>query len=214
MGMKDIIYDWNGYNIKIFYLVNGIQGELYENFMQIGSRLGYHKMFFLYFPVIALVAYFCTRIKKESYHKFQYIQYRNKWEKVLLTLCLAYGFSAIWVSQLKAHFQYLRPFARLPEGSVNTADIVKLSESPMASFPSGHSSFAMMMAVSIWPILSNNGKIFACLYVIWVGISRLALGAHFPADVSFGFLISFTFAYTARKIAEEIINRRIIRLLP
>lgn len=205
MDIKEIFYDWGGYNTKIFYAINSIHGELYQKFMLFGTSLGYYKMFFIYFPCLLLIAYFSTRIQKKSLAKTEYNSFCDRWKLSLLTLLLSYIFSLGWVSQLKHYFHFARPFVRLPEGSVNVADSIKLSESPMASFPSGHSSFAMMMVVGLWPILNLPGRIIACFYLVWVGISRIALGAHFPADVCISFIIAFSFAYLARRIAQVVL---------
>jgi signal peptidase II len=38
--------------------------------------------------------------------------------------------------------------------------------------------------------LNRNWRIAGVCYVLWVGMSRVSLGAHFPADVVAGFLSS------------------------
>ncbi len=58
------------------------------------------------------------------------------------------------------------------------------------SLPSGHSSFAMLITASLWPVLNRSWRVAGVCFVLWVGISRVSLGAHFPADVMAGFLSS------------------------
>jgi membrane-associated phospholipid phosphatase len=59
------------------------------------------------------------------------------------------------------------------------------------SFPSGHASFAMLVAAVLWPTARNLGARTALvLYVAGVCLSRPYLGFHFPADVLFGSLKS------------------------
>jgi undecaprenyl-diphosphatase len=58
------------------------------------------------------------------------------------------------------------------------------------SFPSGHSSSAMIIALilsSFFPMLKWIFMLFALL----VGISRVFMGCHYPSDVIVGYLISF-----------------------
>jgi membrane-associated phospholipid phosphatase len=58
------------------------------------------------------------------------------------------------------------------------------------SLPSGHASFAMLLTASLWPVLNRSWRVAGVVFVLWVGISRISLGAHFPADVIAGFLSS------------------------
>jgi membrane-associated phospholipid phosphatase len=58
------------------------------------------------------------------------------------------------------------------------------------SLPSGHSSFAMLVTASLWPVLNRKWRIAGACFVLWVGCSRISLGAHFPADVMAGFISS------------------------
>ena len=203
MGIKEIFYDWGGYNDKIFYIINGIHGALYEKIMLIGTQLGYYKMFPIYFVLVLIIAGFnVSRNKNKS--RDIYLACRDKWAKILTTLLIADLFSFVWVHVLKTYFHFPRPFMALPEGSVNILDSVRNSENPMASFPSGHSSFAMMMAACLWPALNLHGKIIACFYVIWVVLSRISLGVHFPADVTISLVISFAAVYVVKTIVDKI----------
>jgi membrane-associated phospholipid phosphatase len=74
----------------------------------------------------------------------------------------------------------------LPPGSVHVVGIAEYHY----SLPSGHSSFAMLCTASLWPILNRHARKFGMFFVFWVGISRISLGAHFPADVVAGYLSS------------------------
>jgi membrane-associated phospholipid phosphatase len=202
MGIKEIFYDWGGFNTKLFYLINGIHGELYDKVMLIGTKLGYYKMFLLYFTIILFVAGF-DLYRQKKFRRGIYLNCRDKWVNVLTTLLLAQVFSLVWVGPLKAYLHMQRPFVALPEGSVNILDSIRLAESPMASFPSGHSTFAMMMAASLWPVLNLPGKIIVCFYVLWVGISRVSIGVHFPADVILSCIMSFSAVYIISKIVDQ-----------
>ena len=48
----------------------------------------------------------------------------------------------------------------------------------------------MLVAASLWPVLNRRWRIAGVLFVLWVGVSRVSLGAHFPADVMAGFISS------------------------
>jgi len=58
------------------------------------------------------------------------------------------------------------------------------------SFPSGHSSTALTIALvmsSFFPVLKMPILIMSLL----IGISRIYMGVHYPTDVSLGFVISY-----------------------
>jgi undecaprenyl-diphosphatase len=58
------------------------------------------------------------------------------------------------------------------------------------SFPSGHSSSSLVIAL----VLASCFPVFSFLFIslaLLVGISRILLGFHYPSDVLSGFLISF-----------------------
>lgn len=172
------------YNIELFYNINRIHhGEWYDKFMLLGTALGDYKLFPIYFVIISSFAYLFISHHKAAHLAFEYAQYRERWIKVLTVLAIAYLFNLAWVSSLKAYLHLPRPFVILPEGSVTIIEAVRKIEMPFASFPSGHSAFAMLMAAGLWPVLGRIGKLICCFYVVWVGFSRIALGVHFPADV-------------------------------
>jgi len=58
------------------------------------------------------------------------------------------------------------------------------------SFPSGHSSSALSIALSLSAFFPGLKIALLCLALL-VGISRVCLGFHYPTDVTIGFLISF-----------------------
>jgi membrane-associated phospholipid phosphatase len=74
----------------------------------------------------------------------------------------------------------------LPIETVNIIGTAELHH----SLPSGHSSFAMMVVASLWPVLTRWLRVAGVCFVVWVGVSRISLGAHFPADVLAGFILS------------------------
>ena len=82
------------------------------------------------------------------------------------------------------------------------------------TLPSGHSSFAMLVTASLWPVLNGRWRVAGACFVLWVGISRMSLGAHFPADVLAGFLSSLAvvlLVYIAIQKLTSLIVGRITR---
>lgn len=178
MSLKAILYDWGGLNAWLFHAVNDIQGDVWGQFMLLGTALADHGNFYYYLVVMVVIAVAGPRHSPQT-----------KWSGYLgLPAVFAVGYVVDeWlVSALKDWFDFPRPLLALPPDTVHVLGEPKLHH----SLPSGHTAFAALVAATIWPLLGRRGRIAAVLFVLWVGASRMALGAHFPADVLAGALIS------------------------
>lgn len=198
MNLKELLYDWNGLNVSLFLFFNGIDNNLLGQIMQIVSILGKYKMFVVYFPLVAALAWYDLG-RKQSLS--DYPAYRRRWKVCLLTLMLAYALMLCWLPFLKDYFHYPRPFVVLPEGSVR----LFAEENANVSFPSGHAAFATLMVTGLWPVLSSTARGLAVLYLLGVMLSRMILGVHFPADLLGGFLLSAAGVTVARALVERLI---------
>ena len=106
------------------------------------------------------------------------------WLGVAAVFTLCYAIDGPLVNWLKTALDFPRPPAVLPPESLHVIGKPEYRH----SLPSGHAVFALTVAVSLWPILHRYGRIGLAIFVLWVGISRVSLGVHFPADVLAGFL--------------------------
>jgi membrane-associated phospholipid phosphatase len=105
---------------------------------------------------------------------------------VIAVFSFAYLFDGLLLGVLKPFLDFPRPPLALPPGTVHIVGVPEYHH----SLPSGHSSFAMVVMASLWPILNRRWRVAGAFFVLWVGISRMSLGAHFPPDVMAGFLSS------------------------
>ncbi|MCP4314970.1 MAG: phosphatase PAP2 family protein [Hyphomicrobiales bacterium] len=114
-----------------------------------------------------------------------------KWMSAAGYIFISVGISGLIVMVLKfiigrarpRHFDELGAFYFQP-----------FSDSSFASFPSGHSttSGAMFAAIAIFfPRL----RFVALVLAIWLGFSRVLVGAHFPSDVIAGVAFGAWYAY-------------------
>lgn len=188
-AIKDMLYSPDTINILVFHSINNIQNPLFQHAAIIGSIVGKNLMFFVYFPLICVYAWHHGASVKTAGGE-RYAAYRENVKQLLISLVVSYVVYLIWVTGLKHLLHMPRPFAILPQGSMFITDRVKSMEEPFVSFPSGHSAFAMMMLVTLWPMLSKCGKTIGVLLVLYIGISRIALGVHFPSDVLGSFILS------------------------
>ncbi len=182
--MKEIFYDWGGGNAWLFHAINDIRFSLLDNFMLLGTALGDHKLFTFYLAALTLAALVVT--SKSNLDAEAYRVQVTRWMSVIAVFSIAYLLDGMLLGYLKPLLDFPRPPLALAPGTVNVVGVPEYHH----SLPSGHSSFAMLVAASLWPILSRKWRMAAACFVAWVGISRVSLGAHFPADVLAGFLSS------------------------
>jgi signal peptidase II len=110
----------------------------------------------------------------------------SRWMAVIAVFSLAYVLDGVLLGYVKPLLDFPRPPLALPPGTLNIVGIPEYHH----SLPSGHSSFAMLVTASLWPVLNRKWRIAGACFVLWVGLSRISLGAHFPADVMAGFISS------------------------
>ena len=189
--MKEILYDWGGFNIWLFHAINNVHGELLDQLMLLGTSLGSHSNFPVYLGLTALAA--AIAVGQNERHNAAPAQ---RWLMVMAVFSIAYLMDGWLLGWLKPLLDFPRPPLALLPGSVHIVGTAEFHH----SLPSGHSSFAMLVAASLWPALCRSTKLAAALFVLWVGISRISLGAHFPADVLAGFLSSLLVVLLVRTI--------------
>lgn len=183
--MKEILYDWNGANVWLFHFINNFRSEFLDKFMLLGTEFGGHAHFSYYFALVALAAVIAVSGKSVQ-DPVRYREQATSWLVVVAVFSFAYLLDGLLLSTLKPLLDFPRPPLALPLGSVHIIGQPEYHH----SLPSGHSSFAMLVVASLWPVLNGGWRLAGVLFVLWVGISRISLGAHFPADVVAGFLSS------------------------
>lgn len=113
--------------------------------------------------------------KKEIFHSF--IAGISAW-------CVAYG--------LKYLFHTPRPFNLL-------ANVHSVFPESGFAFPSGHATFFMALAVSIFFFHKKAGYWFM-VFALVIGIARIAGGVHFPIDILGGYIIGALVAISLKNV--------------
>lgn len=186
IAMKAIFYDWGGANIWLFHIINDIRFSWLDRLMLLGTFLGDHSLFPFYLGLLTLFA--LVRVNLSGQDAAHYRLQANQWMAAIAVFSIAYFLDGALLTVLKSYFDYPRPPLALPQGSVQIFGTPEYHH----SLPSGHASFAMLITASLWPVMSRRGRVAGMLFVLWVGISRISLGSHFPADVVVGFLSCLT----------------------
>jgi membrane-associated phospholipid phosphatase len=186
--MKDWLYDWGGLNIALFHAINTNHAAWSDWIMLALTWAGDHDRFPLYLAVLTLATWrlFAPDVASPG---------ARAWMLALATFAIGYLLDGVLVIGLKSAFDFPRPPAVFSPGTIVVVGTPEFHH----SFPSGHASFATLLAAVLWPLAKRPGvRIALVLYVIGVCVSRSYLGFHFPADVVFGSLKSLAIAVAIR----------------
>jgi membrane-associated phospholipid phosphatase len=166
------LYDWFGLNVALFHWINGVHAAWWDELMLTMTWLGDHERYPAYMAVALLVA--CARRP--------WLRQRN-----VAAFGIGYAVTASIIQLLKPYLDFPRPLLALGQGVV----VVGPPEL-YHSFPSGHATFAVLLAASLSPRVAKPARWALWLYAALVCLSRVSVGAHFPADVAGGALIALT----------------------
>lgn len=193
--MKWILYDWFGLNRWVFLSINGQESATLDAVMQALSWMGDYRLFPVYLGVGMTVAWRLHQTNRDPGS--------GAVRHALWRFALGYAAGVLLVGALKVAFDLPRPLAVL---GADTLRVIGSGESRY-SFPSGHAAFAALIVVALWPTLRLRGRVALLLFAFGVGLSRVRLGLHFPADVVAGYLCGAAAAWLAQYIMMAVARR-------
>jgi len=178
-------YAWGGWNSRLFLAINHAgDNPIWNNAARLGTALADHQMLPVYMGLALTVALRWPRLLPVR----SVLVYA--WGNLLLYLTI-YGL-------LKPLADFPRPLAVFGTHAVHVLGEAKFAH----SFPSGHTAFAAVLAASLGFSLPRPWGALLWVFVLWVGWSRIAVGAHFPADVVGGALVGMICALAAHGLAK------------
>jgi membrane-associated phospholipid phosphatase len=199
MNVKGALYDWGGLNAWLFHAVNDWRGGVVDRVAWAGTQIGDHSLFPLYLALFTALALFSVR-RADEVARQQSDSLARHWLETLGVLSVAYLVDAAFLTWAKAWYGYPRPLLALPAASVHVVGTPEYFH----GLPSGHASFAMLIAAAIWPMLGMRGRVCAAIFVLWVGIARVNVGAHFPADVLAAWLTALVVVLLIRAVLRRL----------
>lgn len=149
--------------------------------------------FAVYFPYIVVILaglflLFHHEILKAENPYRVFLEKKKEILMVFFSGFLAYFISVI----LKILFHTSRPFLILP-------DVQALFPETGYAFPSGHATFFMALAFSIFFLHKKAGYLFM-LFALLIGLARIVAGVHFPIDILGGFILGALVAYFVKNV--------------
>lgn len=178
--MKELIYNFYGYNEYFFLIINNF---CHDTSMELPlyyiSKIFDIEKFAIYYVILAIIGYIFVKSIKNRRLFFDF----------MMRIGTAYASFGFAYAALKFSVNMPRPYCILNPFKFQT--IADLSdERCLSSFPSSHSGLAMLVTLALWPYLNKFGKILSILVIILVGMSRISLAMHFPADIFYSIIIA------------------------
>lgn len=174
-------YDWYGLNDTLFLFLNGFHEVWFDRFMLGVTSLG-HPALYPFYIALAL----CWSVARPVS-----LPLRN-----VAVFAVAYvSISVILVPVLKGMLDFPRPAAVLGGLAVIVGDPDRTQ-----SFPSGHAAFAVTLAASLGPGIGRVARLALATFAGVVCVSRISVGAHFPADVVAGAILALATVAMARVV--------------
>lgn len=180
MTLKEVAYDWLGWNEHLFFFVNAGLPDAWQTLPLLGSALGNYWAAPL--PFAALL-WWSRRAPDE--HR------RSHAERQAYVFAASFLLAFAVAALVKWNLDLPRPASVL-----GTSVRLLAPEESGHSFPSGHAAYAALVAAAVWPLAGGMGRLALVLCTLWVAYSRVALGAHFPADVFGSLLLALLCAWS------------------
>lgn len=183
------LYDWFGLNTWLFRVVNAIDLPLLDAVMRAASGLAHPRLYPFY---VAFALWL-------SWRRPDVLPRRN-------TVVFAFSYVAVsllLVPALKSALDFPRPGAVLGAAARVVAD-----HDAAHALPSGHAAFAVLAACALSPGTPRRLRWGLAAFAVLASVSRVVLGAHFPADVVWGALLSALVVWVLRRAFNDDDPRR------
>lgn len=186
------LYAWGGANDALFFWINGFHTGWWDQLMLAATAAGNHANYALYLAAALLASTARPdRLPRPN----------------VLVFALGYLVTGQIISFVKPLLDFPRPLLSFEQGAVHVLGRPEFHH----SFPSGHATFAVLVAASLSPGTLLPVRAGLWTFAVLVCISRIAVGAHFPADVLGGALISLTTVLLVRWILNHVLAASLAR---
>lgn len=180
-------YNFGGFNQKLFLLINQTTNiSILPSILQFISWPFGISNFTIYYFICCGWGYLkLIKIKEANQQQNEFWRIYNKLVKVGI-IYASFGFI---YAALKFSINLPRPFCSLPKDSFLTIANIA-GERCLSSFPSAHTGLAILICYFLWSYLKLPHRLIGVMIVLLVGISRITLAMHYPADIIYSILIA------------------------
>lgn len=168
-------------DLKLFFILNNLTGQSRVFDMLIIFLGAYFQYFLVIF--LFLFLYFSKYSKQQKFRMF--------WVTIISTVIARFGIVEI----IRFFYHRPRPFA--------LHQIHQLLSENEWSFPSGHAAFFFAMATAIY-LYNKKWGLYFFIGAIFMNISRIVAGVHYPSDIIGGMIVGVIVAYVVFYFAEKI----------
>lgn len=195
MSWKALLYDWSGANQALFLVLNQGLPHTLARFAWFGSTLGSYWGAPMIFTALGWWA--------------QRTDQPGATQRITLQM-QRFALTCLFAFVLAGMVKWALDFPRPPAVLGAAAHVIGEAESHH-SFPSGHSVYAALLVGTLWPLVPSSLRGALVGFLVWVGWSRIAAGAHFPADVVAGWVLGFVCVRIARHFVQAEANPKLRR---
>jgi membrane-associated phospholipid phosphatase len=174
-----LLYSWWGLNKAIFLLLNGLHARWWDAVMLAATNAGSAGTFPYWIAAALLLAWLRPAMMPQLN------------VAVFAAGYVATGYLVPW---LKSIIDFPRPFVALGRDVVTVVGHTPYG----ASFPSGHAAFVVLLCAALTPGVPKPIRWGLWIFASVVMLSRIVVGAHFPADVLGGAILGLAVAVLMR----------------
>ncbi len=189
-------------NHSLFKFINEFFGKNgFDHLMVILSEI-FNPQIIIYQSLAITLAclYYLFLIRKNNSFKKQFLLITE----TLSSFFVSASIILIIVLIIKHYTLVERPFCHLK--NIYVIDKIISTSKCNHSFPSGHTTIAVIMIASFWPLFTNFFKFIAVILLILVSISRIVSGAHYPVDIFGAIVIALPLTLYIRNRLNHFIN--------
>ncbi|MFK8039920.1 MAG: phosphatase PAP2 family protein [Rickettsiaceae bacterium] len=210
LQLYDVAYNWLGLNQYLFLEINKITNiGILPSLLQFTSHFFDIFHFSIYYIMICLYYYITFRnnqakLSQKALEKVFWSKYNH-----MILIGTTYVMLGCTYAFLKFSINFPRPFCSI-KSYYTVANID--AERCLSGFPSAHIAIAVLILYCFKPCLSKMQTIFGIIIIVLVGLSRISLAMHYPADLLYSILFMIFIIYLS-KIFVSIFKNNIVKYI-